>query len=191
LINELNHRVKNTLATVLSIATLTARRSEDVESFAKGFQARLLSLSATHNLLTAEGWQRAELRDIFRAEFAHYNDDQIVLTGPEIWLGAENVLAIGLIVHELATNATKYGALSRAEGRVEISWSTEGDILDIAWREHGGPPVSEPRRKGFGSRLISSSASESTFRYPATGFEADIRIRLFSAPADGLSLEGM
>ncbi|RZJ41945.1 MAG: hypothetical protein EON86_08470, partial [Brevundimonas sp.] len=155
-----NHRVKNTLATVLSIATLTARRSEDVESFAKGFQARLLSLSATHNLLTAEGWQRAELRDIFRAEFGHYNDDQVVLTGPETWLGAENVLAIGLIVHELATNATKYGALSRAEGRVEVSWTTEGDTLNIAWRERGGPPVSQPARTGFGSRLISSSASD-------------------------------
>ena len=191
LINELNHRVKNTLATVLSIATLTARRSEDVESFAKGFQARLLSLSATHNLLTAEGWQRAELHDIFRAEFAHYNEDQVVLTGPEIWLGAENVLAIGLIVHELATNATKYGALSRAEGRVEVSWVTEGDTLNIAWRERGGPPVSQPGRTGFGSRLISSSASECTFRYPETGFEADICIRLFAAPVDGLSLEGM
>ena len=179
LINELNHRVKNTLATVLSIATLTARRSDDVQTFAKAFQARLLSLSATHNLLTAEGWQQAGLRDVFRAEFGHYNDDQVVLTGPDLQLGAENVLTLGLIAHELATNATKYGALSVAEGQVEVRWSVDGQSLNLEWREHNGPPVSPPERKGFGSRLIASSASGSDFRYPETGFEADITMRLF------------
>ena len=191
LINELNHRVKNTLATVLSIATLTARRSDDVQSFAKAFQARLLSLSATHNLLTAEGWQQAGLRDIFCAEFGHYNDDQIVLTGPDIQLGAENVLTLGLIAHELATNAAKYGALSTPDGRVEVVWRTEGDDLHIGWTEHGGPPVSAPDHKGFGSRLIASSATASAFRYPATGFEADITLRLIHSRSDALSLDGV
>jgi NO-binding membrane sensor protein with MHYT domain/two-component sensor histidine kinase len=183
LINELNHRVKNTLATVLSIATLTARRSDDVQTFAKAFQARLLSLSATHNLLTAEGWQQAELRDIFRAEFGHYNDDQVLLEGPDIRLGAENVLTLGLIAHELATNATKYGALSRPEGRVRVQWRTDGGTLHIGWRESGGPPVVTPERTGFGSRLITSSATATEFRYPETGFEADLALRLFERPS--------
>ncbi len=178
LINELNHRVKNTLATVLSIASLTARKAEDVESFAKAFQARLLSLSATHNLLTAEGWRRAELREVFRAEFGHYNDDQIALDGPDLWLGAQDVLNLGLIVHELATNAAKYGALSRPEGRVRVSWRAEGDDLHIDWAEEGGPPVVAPSRAGFGSRLIASSAARSDFRYAPSGFEADIRLKL-------------
>ncbi|MFC7380354.1 MHYT domain-containing protein [Brevundimonas sp. GCM10030266] len=184
LINELNHRVKNTLATVLSIATLTARRSDDVQAFAKAFQARLLSLSATHNLLTAEGWQQARLSDVFRAEFGHYNDDQVVLEGQEILLGSENVLTLGLIAHELATNAAKYGALSRPEGRVKVRWRVAGDTLSIEWREHGGPPVRPPERKGFGSRLIASSATGSEFRYPETGFEADITMRLFERRTD-------
>jgi PAS domain S-box-containing protein len=183
LINELNHRVKNTLATVLSIATLTARRSDDVQTFAKAFQARLLSLSATHNLLTAEGWQQAELRDIFRAEFGHYNDDQVLLEGPDIRLGAENVLTLGLIAHELATNATKYGALSRPEGRVRVQWRTDGGTLHIGWRESGGPPVVTPERTGFGSRLITSSATATEFRYPEAGFEADLALRLFERPS--------
>jgi len=186
LINELNHRVKNTLATVLSIATLTARRSDDVQSFAKAFQARLLSLSATHNLLTAQGWQQADLRDVFRAEFGHYNDDQVVLNGPDVWLSPENVLTLGLIAHELATNAAKYGALSLPEGRVEVCWRAEADALHLQWREHDGPPVMPPERKGFGSRLITSSATESAFRYPPEGFEADITLRLFERRPDGL-----
>ena len=189
LINELNHRVKNTLATVVSIATLTARRSEDVQTFAKAFQARLLSLSATHNLLTAEGWQQAELRDIFRAEFGHYNEDQVTLTGPDLWLGAQNVLTLGLIVHELATNAAKYGALSTPEGRVQVQWRTEGDDLHISWTENGGPPVSPPSRTGFGSRLIASSAAAAAFRYPPTGFEADITLKRIENEADDLMLE--
>ncbi|QDH73035.1 MHYT domain-containing protein [Brevundimonas sp. M20] len=186
LINELNHRVKNTLATVLSIATLTARRSDDVQSFAKAFQARLLSLSATHNLLTAQGWQQADLRDVFKAEFGHYNDDQVVLSGPDVWLSPENVLTLGLIVHELATNAAKYGALSVPEGRVEVCWRAGDEALHLQWREHDGPPVVTPERKGFGSRLITSSASACDFRYPATGFEADLTLRLFERRADGL-----
>ncbi|WP_420478321.1 MHYT domain-containing protein [Brevundimonas sp. FT23028] len=189
LINELNHRVKNTLATVLSIATLTARRSNDVQAFAAAFQARLLSLSATHNLLTAQGWQQADLRDVFRAEFGHYNDDQVVLSGPDVWLGPENVLTLGLIAHELATNAAKYGALSLPEGRVEICWRVEADALHLQWREHDGPPVRSPERRGFGSRLITSSASASDFRYPETGFEADLTLRLFERRAEGLEDE--
>ncbi|RZJ28535.1 MAG: hypothetical protein EON85_08770 [Brevundimonas sp.] len=186
LINELNHRVKNTLATVLSIATLTARRSDDVQAFANAFQARLLSLSATHNLLTAQGWQQADLRDVFRAEFGHYNDDQVVLNGPDVWLSPENVLTLGLIAHELATNAAKYGALSLPEGRVEVCWRAEADALHLQWREHDGPPVTPPERKGFGSRLIASSAGASTFRYPPEGFEADLTLRLFERRPDGL-----
>ncbi|MFN3669925.1 MAG: MHYT domain-containing protein [Brevundimonas sp.] len=181
LINELNHRVKNTLATILSMASLTARKAESVESFTSDFEARLLSVSATHDLLTAEGWERADLRGIFEREFAHHDLERFDLTGPQIWLPAENVLTVGLITHELVTNAVKYGALSQAEGRVLISWSSDDEHLHLTWKERDGPEVRTPERQGFGSRLIRSSAASSDFRYAPPGFEATISVRLQNA----------
>jgi len=178
LINELNHRVKNTLATILSIASLTARKAEDPKAFAASFQARLLSLSATHNLLTAEGWERADARSVFDAEFGHYDPDQVCLTGPSIWLSSEAVLSLGLIVHELVTNAAKYGALSTHEGRIDVDWTEDNGLLRVCWREQQGPRVSAPDRRGFGSRLIQSTAHEADLRYLETGFEADFCLRL-------------
>ncbi len=174
LIDELNHRVKNTLATILSIAALTGRKSETVEGFLASFQARLLSLSQTHNILTAQGWERADVRSVFAAEFAHYDSDQIVLSGPEVWLASEAVLSLGLVAHELATNAAKYGALSRPEGRVRVYWSVEDRGLVLAWRESGGPAPNVTGRRGFGSRLIDATARSAYLRYPPEGFEADI-----------------
>ena len=174
LIDELNHRVKNTLATILSIASLTARKSETVDAFRQSFEARLLSLSQTHNILTAQGWERADVRSVFAAEFAHYDGDQVTLSGPEVWLASEAVLSLGLVAHELATNAAKYGALSTPEGRVRVFWSTDERGLVLAWRESGGPPPRAGGRTGFGSRLIASTARSADLRYPAEGFEADI-----------------
>lgn len=162
LINELNHRVKNTLATIQSIAALTARRSGSVEDFMRLFQARLIALSDTHNLLTANGWEKARLRDLLVQEFRPYAEERLRMTGPDVTLGAEQALSMGLILHELVTNAAKYGALSCLDGPggwVTVDWTEaddEGQII-LDWREHGGPTVTAPTRSGFGSRLIETS----------------------------------
>ena len=159
LINELNHRVKNTLATLQSIATLTARRAGSVEEFSTLFEARLMALSATHNLLTASGWEQATLTDLLVKELRPYSPEQFRLEGPDVLFDAPQALAMGMIVHELATNAAKHGALSTPDGCVSVSWSApdaEGRTL-LDWVETGGPPVAKPTRTGFGSRLIATS----------------------------------
>ena len=162
LINELNHRVKNTLATIQSIAALTARRSTSLEDFIGLFQARLIALSDTHNLLTANGWEKARLRDLLIQEFRPYAEDRLRMTGPDVTLGAEQSLSMGLILHELVTNAAKYGPLkcpNEAAGWVDVRWDdvdADGRIT-LDWIEHGGPVVEPPTRSGFGSRLIETS----------------------------------
>ncbi len=187
LINELNHRVKNSLATILSIAKLTSRRAADLPSFVAGFEARLMAMSATHNLLTAEGWEQAELRSILQSELRPYAAEQIRLSGPEVKLGSEQVLAMGLVIHELVTNAVKYGALGVASGALDVSWTLLSGVLTLEWREQGGPAVETPTRLGFGSRLIEMSArtlgGRSELRYPPAGFEATISLSI--RPGDG------
>jgi two-component sensor histidine kinase len=159
LINELNHRVKNTLATVQSIAALTARRAASVEEFGAQFQARLMALSETHNLLTAQGWEQATLRDLIAKEMRPYSPDQFRLQGPDVMMAAPQALAMGMIIHELATNAAKHGALSVDGGSVVVAWSEAGPDgrHSLDWIERDGPAVSAPSRSGFGSRLISTS----------------------------------
>jgi len=180
LINELNHRVKNTLATIQSIAALTARRSSSVEEFMRLFEARLIALSDTHNLLTANGWEKAGLRDLLIQEFRPYAEDRLRMEGPEVTLGAEQSLSMGLILHELVTNAAKYGPLkcpSEAAGWVDVRWSAvdaDGRIT-LDWVEHGGPVVAPPTRSGFGSRLIDVSI-RTTLAGSATMDYADGRL---------------
>lgn len=158
LMNELNHRVKNTLATIQSIAAATARQSQDIPDFRARFEARLIALSKTHNVLTAQGWDGAAMRDLLNQEFAPYAPNQVALSGPEVQLNAQDALALGMVFHELATNAAKYGALSRAEGVVTVDWArAEDGTVAMTWTERGGPPVSPPAHTGFGSRLIRMS----------------------------------
>jgi two-component sensor histidine kinase len=130
-------------------------------------QARLMALSNTHNLLHASSCTGAPLREILAAELGPYrggHDGRVVLDGPPLDLDARSALALGLIVHELATNAAKYGALSAPDGRVSVTWRTEGAAsgrtVHLAWREAGGPPVTTPGRRGFGTRLIERSAAD-------------------------------
>lgn len=188
LINELNHRVKNTLAKVLSIATLSARKSESLEGFSKGFRARLMSLSATHDLLTREVWEGTDIRNVLDAELAPFDRDQYRLTGPALWLQAETVLNLGLIIHELATNAAKYGGLSQTGGCIDIRWTVDAGLMLLSWRETGGPPVQEPTHRGFGSRLVEASTKEARFSYPPTGFEADLLLVLAERAAAPLDI---
>jgi PAS domain S-box-containing protein len=161
LINELNHRVKNTLATVQSVAMQTLRHAETTEQAREDFEARLLALSRAHDVLTRENWEGASLRKVVREAIEPYlrkEEDRFKLEGGPVWLPPRMALAIAMALQELATNAVKYGALSNETGRVAIEWALDfaGDMpkLRLRWSETGGPPVEAPTRQGFGSRLI-------------------------------------
>jgi two-component sensor histidine kinase len=158
LTRELNHRVKNTLANVLSILSLTRRRTSDLDSFADSLEGRIRALSATHDLLTVTDWGTTPLRAVIEAELQHFRaalDDAILLDGPPLELAPNDALSFGLAIHELATNAAKYGALSVAGGKVTIRWRMAGEQLaEVEWEESGGPPVAGQRRRGFGTELI-------------------------------------
>lgn len=158
LTRELNHRVKNTLANVLSIIALTSRRATDLGAFVESLNGRIRALSATHDLLTELDWGPTPLRAVIAMELAPYaagRDHDIVMTGTDVMLAPNDALSLGLAIHELATNATKYGALSVASGRIGVSWELVGsDLVRIAWVERHGPPVPQQRRRGFGTDLI-------------------------------------
>lgn len=157
LMDELNHRVKNTLATVQAIAQQTLRGSTTPEQFTEAFESRLMALSKTHNALTDSHWSGAGLRQILWQELSPYGAERVTLSGPEIQLSARLALALGMVFHELATNAAKYGALSEA-GQLRVTWSVEDtEVLSLEWRETGGPAPKPPSRRGFGSRLIERS----------------------------------
>ena len=161
LIRELHHRVKNTLATVQAVVGATARSALSIDDFYQAFVGRIISLANTHSLLTEAVWQTASLRDIMEKELRPYNDvrgQRITLTGPAVELPSEAAVPIGMAIHELTTNAAKYGALSVSRGKVAVSWETEpaeeGTRLRLVWEESGGPEVTAPTRQGFGSRLL-------------------------------------
>ncbi|WP_431322859.1 PAS domain S-box protein [Rhizobium sp. YTU87027] len=157
LVGELNHRVKNVLATVMAIARQTLGREKANRAGVDAFEARLALMSRAHDLLTHGNWERAELETVVRQALSPYQPDRFSISGPSIQLAPRAVVSISLALHELATNAAKYGALSAAGGHVSIEWSFEGDDparLRLQWRETGGPSVAQPSRKGFGSRLI-------------------------------------
>ncbi len=166
LLDELNHRVKNTLATVQSIAMQTSRTTDDASAFESAFLARISALAQAHDLLTAVAWEGASLQRVVEQILAPYvTDDQVGrvrLTGPNVRLGPNAAVSLAMAFHELATNAAKYGSLSTASGVVEVNWTAdkssehpgESLALEIDWRESGGPPVALPSRRGFGSRFV-------------------------------------
>jgi two-component sensor histidine kinase len=158
LTRELNHRVKNTLANVLSIIALTRRRASDVETFAESLNGRIRALSATHDLLTQSEWGTTLIRAVIAAELAPYTQDadhEIELRGPDVELAPNDALSLGLAIHELATNAAKYGALSVITGALRVHWTMiSSEFARIEWIERGGPPVSQQRTRGFGTELI-------------------------------------
>ncbi len=163
LIGELNHRVKNTLATVKSIVSQALRNSPDPAVIREAVEARLSALSGSHNLLTRENWKRAALHDVVQQAMKPFGiadgrAERFLITGENVFLPPKAVLALGIALHELATNAVKYGAFSNEAGSVLIGWTVEatpkGDRLRFDWREKDGPPVALPSRRGFGSRVI-------------------------------------
>lgn len=161
LIDELNHRVKNTLATVQSISRQTARHATSVGQFHADFEARLLALSATHNVLTRAGWEQASLQEILENELKPFTAGQVELVGEDFELPSRIALALGMVFHELVTNAAKHGGLSVPGGRLNIAWSIQEvgrrRSLEFHWTESGRPILEEPSRKGFGTRLVVAS----------------------------------
>ena len=162
LVNELNHRVKNTLAVIQSIASVTSRSAVSAAQFSKSFIARLLRIARTHDLLTESHWEGAPLGDVVLNELSPYQGEgaqRVSLRGPYVRLPPRTALALGMVMHEMATNAAKYGALSTADGKLSVSWDIdrtgEQPTLRLEWVESGGPQVKEPEQQGFGSRLIS------------------------------------
>ena len=159
LVNELNHRVKNTLSVVQSIARQSFRGGGEGAHLA-AFEGRLAALAAAHDLLTDESWTEASLQALLTAVLRPFGGigSRIVLGGPEVLLPPRAAVTMTLAAHELATNAAKYGALSTEAGAVHCTWGTPSDSgetrLHLEWREVGGPPVSTPTRRGFGSRMI-------------------------------------
>ena len=186
MLHELNHRVKNTLATVQSLA----RQSRGGEDQVAQLENRILALSKTHDLLTRRDWTRASLRQILENELGPYRNgqDQFRLDGAEVELPPRYVLALGMAAHELTTNAAKYGALSSENGRIDVVWrvlrGAKGEKrLRIEWQERDGPPVATPRRRGFGSRLITGGiarelAGEASLDFRAEGLCCTIDVPL-------------
>ncbi|MCJ2138729.1 HWE histidine kinase domain-containing protein [Methylobacterium sp. E-066] len=192
LIRELHHRVKNTLATVQAIVGSTARTASSIEDFYEAFVGRIKSLAHTHAVLTEDTWQTASLANLLLSELKPYAEvaadggaeGRISLDGPAIDLPSEIAVPIGMAIHELTTNAAKYGALSNRTGRVAVTWSLEpggaAGILRFHWRESGGPPVRPPSRQGFGSRLlqrvlITQVQAEVETDYDPEGFSLTMR----------------
>jgi PAS domain S-box-containing protein len=165
LLNELNHRIKNTLATVQSIAEQTLRASDADPVARRNLTERLIALSEAHNVLVEENWAGADLMSIVRQALAPHDQPgqrRFQINGPPVWLSSQQAVAMALALHELATNAIKYGALARDGGRVVIEWTLSHDHVGarhmaFLWRESGGPPVGAPDHQGFGTRLIARS----------------------------------
>lgn len=156
LINELNHRVKNTLAIVQGLAQQSFRGHRVPEYVRRAFDGRLAALSTAHNILTERNWEAASLVQIIEDTIAPHRvrEDRIVAEGPDLSISPKIAVSLALALHELATNAAKYGALSVAAGRIEIRWRHEDRRLRLVWRESGGPPVEAPTSRGFGTRMI-------------------------------------
>jgi PAS domain S-box-containing protein len=167
LMHEVNHRAKNMLAVVLAVARQTlATRPED---FIGRFGERIQAMSASQDLLVKNEWRGVDIEELVRSQIAHFKDligTRIALEGPPLFISASAAQTIGMALHELATNAGKYGALSNSDGRLEVGWNHEcaegeEETFAMSWREQGGPPVAAPAKRGFGSTVISRMAMES------------------------------
>jgi two-component sensor histidine kinase len=191
LIDELNHRVNNTLATVQSIASQTLRATADAVTARDAFQARITALSKAHGMLSDRQWHDTEIGRLVCQELSAYGDTQVSYGGPTLVVNSKSTIALALLLHELATNAVKHGALSVPTGQLFVSWQEdEADNLVLEWREAGGPAVGEPARRGFGSRLLDTVVTgelggQLDLRYEPAGLMA----RLVIPPTSYVSKE--
>jgi PAS domain S-box-containing protein len=174
LLNEMKHRIKNTLATVQALATQTLRGVSPAEL--ASFNDRLVALGGVHDLMSIERWNEIAIKDVIAGALAPFRErhrERIVVSGSgSVTLDGTKSLQLAMVLHELATNAVKYGALSNGSGRIELDWALDSTshAARLQWRESGGPPVSPPERKGFGSKLIEHSVQKAKFDYRPEGF---------------------
>lgn len=193
LMHELSHRTKNLLAVIQALARQLMRSSTDTADFEQKFMARIQALSCAHDLLVQQHWQGAPLADVVGAQlwpFVGSERGRVVLDGPPLMLRLEAVQNLSLVLHELATNASKYGALSVPTGTITIRWRIDGAHLVLDWREAGGPPVTPPTRRGFGHTIIERLLgqgldSEVTLDYPPDGARASLRIPVAQMVSEG------
>jgi two-component system CheB/CheR fusion protein len=189
LVAELNHRVKNMLTVIVSVATQTLKHSDDVEAARKAFLDRLHAMARSYELVSRDQWSEVSLHDVVRQEIEPYRtgrDDRVVIDGPAVSLKPKLALSLGMIIHELGTNSVKYGSLSAAGGSLEISWATERrseNSLVLDWIERGGPPVGKARRHGFGLTLIEREVShglggKARIEFEERGLRVNLRIPL-------------
>ncbi|HZZ89187.1 MAG TPA: HWE histidine kinase domain-containing protein [Caulobacteraceae bacterium] len=180
LVAELDHRVKNVLASVQSLAAQSARKTTSLDAFLKTFAGRLEAMASAHTLLTATRWRGAEIGNIAAAELGGLAPGQARWSGPEIVLNPRATNALTLALHELATNAVKFGALSSETGRIVVSWTSRpAGGFELTWVERGGPPVNAPTRRGFGVTLLDrvtgrELGGEARLDFPAGGVRATI-----------------
>jgi two-component system, chemotaxis family, CheB/CheR fusion protein len=183
-ISEMSHRVKNVLAAVQSIASQTLRQTRSLEGFKAAFNGRLHALASAHDLLVDEGWAGSDIRQlVLRTLEPYHADERITVNGPRLNLRAQAGVALIMILHELATNAAKYGALSTSHGTLDVNWEREDGNgrpqIRLRWIEAGGPPVKTPSRRGFGSELIRRSTThelhgQATLDYREEGLRGEL-----------------
>ena len=190
---ELNHRTKNLLTVIRSIAGQLARTGKDLDDFKDRFNSRLTALASAHDVLVESNWIGASLADLVHSQFSQFHDlsgGQIVAAGPQIKLSPRAAQAIGMGLYELMTNAVKYGALSSPDGRILVTWDTQhvedNPIFHMEWREHGGPPVSPPRHRGFGHIVIADMTARSLFGDVDYRFESEGVVWKFKAPLENV-----
>jgi two-component sensor histidine kinase len=186
--------VKNTLASVQAIAFQTLRGDVPLAEARARFEARLMALSAAHNLLTEENWGGASLERVVEDSTRHLGGSgRFDMEGGPLRLAPRAALALAMALHELGTNAAKYGALSAEAGRVAIAWTVDEDRLRLEWRESGGPPVEPPKRRGFGSRLIERGldadlGGSAALRFEPEGLRCEIEASLAAIRAPERSI---
>lgn len=190
LIGELHHRVKNMLAIAAAIAAQSLRDASSIDAAAKTIAERMSALGVSHDLLIQESWTGAGCRTLIENAIKAFQTkgfEQFTIEGNNVAVSSGPAVALSMIIHELSTNALKYGALSVAEGRVAITWSidTENQRFHLEWRESGGPPVVEPTKRNFGSRFIQTALpgqlkGEARLLFESTGVVCDINIPLSS-----------
>jgi PAS domain S-box-containing protein len=187
LVDELNHRVKNTLATVQAIASHSLRRARNSEDFVSSFTGRVQALARAHHLLTERTWRGADVADLVREQvvLGVVESNRVAFSGPALLLDPQSALHLALVLHELATNARKYGALSVPQGQLSISWSmlaNKGRMLVLQWSERGGPAVAAPSSVGFGTSLIQQAldahGGSASIQYAAEGVTCEIKLPL-------------
>lgn len=193
MVNELNHRVKNNLATVQAIAAQTFRGTESLPQARDAFTDRLMALAKAHDILTRQQWEGTQLAAVAKEALGANlpRPEALLIDGPDVSLGPNAALTLSMALHELSTNALKYGALSSPTGRVTLRWSIDrGEMLHLAWTETGGPVVTPPRRTGFGTRLLTRSLAAElhgvvTIEFPPTGVVCTINAQLDQAGGVG------